>query len=106
VRNIQPVHLHDQGDKVFNLHQGLLFLIRHQSGISENDRRTLRQQLAPDLIDDTFGNATLNLVKTWQDQLKNRPDVPNKYKGTFPVNGDVDQPTADVLNWLLTALGY
>jgi len=105
MRAIKPVHLNQKGDEVSNLHKGLLFLILHQPGISDNDRRTLQQRLAPELRDQTFGNATLDLVRTWQVQLKHRPDAPKNLRDNLAVNGDVEQGTADALNWLLAELG-
>ena len=121
MRAIQPVHLRDTGAKVSNLHKGLLFLILHQSGVSEGDRITLQQQLAPDLRVDTFGRGTAHIVGLWQNQLKNWPEVSetlpnmprtlrNKLRN-LPLspagegNGDVDELTAEALNWLLKQLG-
>jgi hypothetical protein len=119
MRAIQPVHLHNSGPKVSNLHKGLLFLVLHQPGISDNDRKTLQQRLAPELRTQTFGDATAELVGIWQNQLKNWPDYlpvlpqglkakvqnlpmsPNAGRG----NGDVDEVTAEALNWLLKKLG-
>ena len=119
MRAIQPVHLHDKGAKVSNLHKGLLFLLLHQS-ISDNDRETLQQRLAAELRGQTFGSVTEELVGMFQNQLKQRAararsDVPDKLKEklrNLPVsdrtgrgNGDVDELTAEGLNWLLTKLG-
>jgi len=39
---IEPVDLGKIGPEVSNLHKGLLFLIVHQPGISENDRKMLQ----------------------------------------------------------------
>jgi len=111
MRRIHPIHLNDQGDEVSNLHKGLLFLISHEGGISDNDRRILAQQLAPDLRDEAFGNATLNMVKVFQEQLKSRSNLPfsdelkKEIKFMMSVNGDIDQPTADALNGLLKLEG-
>ena len=104
MKPIKPVHLNNTGTAVSNLHKGLLFLIMGEPGISDNNRRSLQEQLAPDLQTQTFGQATLRLVKLWQEQLNNRPDVPQKLKPLVQ-NGDVDQKTADALNWLLRQLG-
>jgi hypothetical protein len=104
MRPIRPVHLGNTGAAVSNLHKGLLFLIMYEPGISDNDRRTLQKQLAPDLQAQTFGQATLRLVKIWQEQLNNRADVPDNLKPLVQ-NGDVDQKTANALNWLLGKLG-
>ena len=116
MRAIHPVHLHDKGAEVANLHEGLRFLIRHQSGISDNDRQTLQQQLAADLGAQTFGHATAHLVGIFQYQLKRREDLPKEVKAKFknlPLlpadagtgNGDVDDLTAEALNWLLKEAG-
>lgn len=116
---IRPVHLHDVGPKVSNLHKGLLFLVLHQPGISDNDRKTLQERLAPELREQTFGDATAELVGIWQSQLKNWPN----YLPALPPNlktkvqnlrvspttgrgsGDVDEVTAEALNWLLREFG-
>ena len=65
MRPITPVHADATGDAVSNLHKGLLFLIMHEPRISDNDRRSLQQQLAPELKTETFGKPTLRSV-TWQ----------------------------------------
>ena len=104
MRPIQPVHLDDKGPKVHNLHSALLFLILHLS-ISDNDLSILRRRLAPEMRDETFGKATFDLVQIWQDQMKHRLDVPKVLRDPLQVNGDVDTPTANALNWLLAKLG-
>src|ERR1700755_3328722 len=71
---IDPVHLHDTRAKVSNLHKALLFLFLNQSGISDNDRRTLQRNLAGELRTQAFGPATADLVGIWQNQLKNWPN--------------------------------
>jgi hypothetical protein len=95
--NILAVHLHAQGAAVAALHAGLLFLIRNQPAISDNDRRTLEQGLASELRAQTYGDWTAHLVSLWQGQLAERFQL--------VVNGDVDQRTADALNKLLAELG-
>lgn len=65
----------------------------------------LRKRLAPEMRDGTFGQATHDLVYIWQDQMKERADVPPEIKGGFVKNGDVDAGTAKALNWLLAKLG-
>ena len=115
MRDIQPVHLQNTGPKVSNLHKGLLFLIIYQSGISDNDRKTLQGRLAPELRTQTFGNATAELVGIWQYQLKSWPDRPARLEAkmeNLPIspitgrgNGDVDEVTAEALNWLLKKFG-
>lgn len=115
MREIKPVHLGDKGSRVSNLHKGLLFLLLHQPGISDNDRQTLQQRLASDVRTETFGKATAEIVGMWQNQLKNWPDyLPALPKGlrlelqrlsisaaTGRGNGDVDELTAKGLNWIL-----
>ena len=125
MKDIQPVHLNNTGPKVSNLHKGLLFLLFHQPGISNNNRKALQERLAPDLGSQTFGDATAELVGLWQYQLKNWPDylpplskklskkVQNLPGLTSPTgalvagkgNGDVDEVTAEALNWLLKKFG-
>jgi hypothetical protein len=104
VRPITSVHLNNTGAAVSNLHKGLLFLIMNEPGISNNDRRELQEQLAPEMHPETFGQATLRLVKIWQEQLNTRGDVPQDIKPGVQ-NGDVDEKTAKALNWLLRQLG-
>ena len=119
MRDIQPVHLHNTGPKVSNLHKGLMFLLIYQPGISNNDRKTLQRRLAPELRTQTFGDATAELVGIWQYQLRNWPNylppLPLWLKAkvqNLPIspitgrgNGDVDEVTAEALNWLLKKLG-
>jgi hypothetical protein len=97
INQIQPVHLRAKGATVATLHAGLLFLIRNQSGISDNDRRTLEQGLASELRDQAYGDWTTKLVSIWQEQLADRFQL--------TANGDVDQATANALNKLLAELG-
>jgi hypothetical protein len=105
VRPIRPVHLNDTGAAVSNLHKGLLFLILNQDGISDNDRHILQKRLAPEMRDETFGRTTYDLVWIWQDQLKHQSTAPKEIRDPLVVNGDVDKPTANALNWLLAKLG-
>jgi hypothetical protein len=97
VNPIQPVHLHVRGAAVANLHAGLLFLVRNQPGISDNDRRILEQGLASELHEQTYKEWTAHLVSLYQEQLADR------FK--LVVNGDVDQATATALNSVLAELG-
>jgi hypothetical protein len=94
---IQPVHRKARGAAVAALHAGLLFLIRNQPGISDNDRRALEQGLASELRDQVYKDWTAQLVSLWQGQLADRFQV--------AVNGDVDQATAKALNTVLVELG-
>jgi hypothetical protein len=124
MKEIRPVHLGDSGPKISNLHKGLLFLLFHQPGISQNNRKSLQQLLAPEVRTQTFGNATAELVGIWQYQLKNWPNylpaLPKNLKtkvqnlpgsvspGSVVAgrgNGDVDAVTAEALNWLLKKFG-
>lgn len=97
MNRIQPVHLRAQGSAVADLHAGLLFLVRNQSAVSDNDRRLLEQQLASDQHDQIYQKATTRLVSLFQEQLASRFQL--------VVNGDVDQGTADALNKVLAELG-
>jgi hypothetical protein len=94
---IQAVHLNDKGAAVANLHAGLLFLVRNQPGISDNDRRILEQGIASELRDQVYRKGTMGLVALFQEQLTSRFQL--------VVNGDVDQATADALNKILAELG-
>src|SRR5882724_11782384 len=94
---IQPIHLKAKGAAVANLHECLLFLVRNQRGISDNDRRTLEQGLASELRDQVYEKWTAHLISLWQEQLAERFQL--------VVNGDVDRATADALNTLLAELG-
>jgi hypothetical protein len=116
MRAIQAAHLHESGAEVTNLHEGLLSLIRRQPGISDETRAVLEKQLAPDLGAQRFGTATAGLVGIFQYQLKRREDLPKEVKARFknlPLlptdagtgNGDVDDLTAEALNWLLKEVG-
>ena len=87
MKRVQPVHRNDTGAKVLKLHQCLLFLILNQRDISDNDRDTLAKRLAPEMRDETFGQATHDLVYIWQDQMKERADVPKEIKSGFVKNG-------------------
>jgi hypothetical protein len=115
MKAIRPVHLHESGAEVSNLHKGLLFLIRHQPGISDNDRKTIKQRLEPELLAEKFGDATAEIVGIWQNLLKSWPDLPPDLKAKvayLPVsdntrrgNGDVDELTAEGLTWILVQYG-
>jgi hypothetical protein len=118
MKEIRPVHLGATGPRVSNLHKGLLFLVLHQPGISDNDRKTLQKGLAPELGTQTFGAWTAHLVGLWQSQLKKWPNylppLPKWLKDkvrTLPIlptgegNGDVEEVTAEALNWLLKKFG-
>ena len=118
MRDIQPVHLHNTGPSVSNLHKGLLYLLIHQPGISGNDREKLSLRLGPEVRMETFGNVTAELVGMWQYQFKNWPNylppLPRWLKAivqNFPISavtgrgsGDVDEGTAKALNWYLRKL--
>jgi len=118
MKDITPVHLNNTGPKVSNLHKGLLFLVLHQPGISDNDRTTLAQRLAPEISAEKFGPVTAELVGIWQFQFKNWPNylppltqAPKAKVATLVINpatgrgnGDVDAVTAEALSWLLKKL--
>jgi hypothetical protein len=97
LNRIQPVHFHAQGPAVADLHAGLLFLIRNQSGISDNDRSLLEKSLASELRDKVYQKVTTRLVTLFQEQLASQFQL--------VVNGDVDRATADALNKALGELG-
>jgi hypothetical protein len=113
-----PIHLRDTGPKVSNLHAALLFIVLHEPGISDNDRQSLQQRLAPEMRKKTFGPTTQEFVGILQNQFKNwpnyQPPLPQwleakvKNLPVSPVtgrgNGDVDTVTAEALNWFLKKL--
>jgi hypothetical protein len=109
---IEPVHLGDSGPRVATLHRGLLYLIRNQGGMVKQTRSALESQLAHDLAAKSFGTATAGVVGLFQYQIKNRGNLPKAVKERFanlPLlrkddatgNGDVDDLTAEALNWLV-----
>jgi hypothetical protein len=110
---ITAVHLGESGAKVATLHEGLIFLIRNQRGMVKQTRTAMEKQLAPDLVAKTFGTATAGLVGIFQYQIRKREkDIPKEVKAKFaqlPLlpadagtgNGDVDDLTAEALNWLV-----
>ena len=111
---VKPVHLNATDPLVSNLHKGLLFLIMHQPNISQSHRESLREQLAPEVCEQWFGPETARLVGNWQNLLKQRSDLPKRLAekvGYLPVlstgqaTGEVDEVTAEALNWLLRKLG-
>jgi hypothetical protein len=110
---IEPVHQGDSGPKVATLHRGLLYLIRYQRGMVDETREALESQLAHDLAPNSFGTATAGVVGLFQYQIKNRGKLPKAVKEKFaniPLlrkddatgNGDVDDLTAEALNWLVS----
>jgi hypothetical protein len=71
-------------------------------------------QLAPEVREQWFGPETARLVGNWQNLLKQRSDLPKRLAekvGYLPVlstgqgTGEVDEVTAEALNWLLRKLG-
>jgi len=71
------------------------------------------------VLDQRYGDATTELVGIWQNQLKNwpnffhplRPDIAEKVRNTLSIspvtgrgNGDVDDLTAEALNWFIGIL--
>ena len=107
---IEPVHLWETDPRVTNLHAALQFLIGHQ-GNPTSVAQVLLAQLAPDVADNTFGQATRNIVAIFQGQLKNWPTaswgkLPQRIINLvqlIPADlpGDVDEVTAECLNWLV-----
>jgi hypothetical protein len=114
MNQIVPVHLGETGPRVTNLHVALQFLIGNQ-GNPISVTQILLQQLAPDVAANTFGQATRNIVAIYQGQLKNWPtaswgklpqriiDLVQLIPADLP--GDVDDVTAQVLNWLVEKFG-
>ena len=109
---IEAVHQGDSGARVDTLHRGLLYLIRHQRGMVNQTRTVLESQLAHDRATNSFGTATAAVVGLFQYQIKNRGNLPKDVKERFaniPLlrkddatgNGDVDDLTAEALNWLV-----
>jgi hypothetical protein len=119
MRAIHPIHMGSTGLDVSNLHKALLFIFFHES-ITPGTGEALRQRLASDMRTETYGDATTELVGIWQGQLKNWPNTSPplppglalKVKNSLPIstttgqgNGDVDELTAETLNWFLRKLG-
>lgn len=116
---IETVHFGERGAKVTALHKGLLYLIRNQGSVTEGMRAMLEAQLKHDSIPNQFGTATASIVGIYQAQLRSRATskgknsrdpIPDKFKG-LPMlsrgdaatgNGDVDDLTAEALNWLVS----
>jgi hypothetical protein len=120
MQTIHPIHFGSTGPAVANLHKALLFIFFHESGVSHATRKALRQRLAPDVLSERYGEATTELVGIWQNQLKNWPnyfqplprDLAERVRNTITVlsgtgrgNGDVDEVTAEALNWFISKLG-
>ena len=109
---IEAVHQGDRGPRVATLHKGLLYLIRHQFGMEEQTRRAMEAQLKDEVATKSFGAMTAHVVGIFQYQIRNRQDLPADVKKRFagvPLsrkddgtgNGDVDDLTAEALNWLV-----
>ena len=110
---IRAVHLGEGGERVARLHEGLVFLIRNQRGMVDETRRAMEKQLAHDLAAKSYGTATAGLVGIFQYQIRRRAnDLPADVRAKFaqvPLlpgdagtgNGDVDDLTAEALNWLV-----
>ena len=109
---IEAVHQDEHGPRVEALHTGLLYLIRNQRGIIKEMRTTLEKMLEPERLSNSYGWATTSIVGHFQYQIKNRGNLPKDVKKKFaniPLsrrddgtgNGDVDDLTAEALNWLV-----
>lgn len=117
MKKIEPVKQGSNKDAVHNLQKGLLYLIIHQARISDNERGILTRRIAPEMATKTFGEATADIVGLWQYRFKNWPNympaLPPKLKAkvqSLPIRrhrgtGEVDEVTAEALNWLLKELG-
>jgi hypothetical protein len=103
IRPVEPIDYGAKGEAVANLHAALLFLINDKN-IDQQTQRTLVERLEYEWRTRTYGQVTLDIVKLWQGQLNNRGDVP---KELLPITdkGQLDQGTANALNWLLAELG-
>jgi hypothetical protein len=103
MRPIEPIDYGAKGEAVSNLHAALLFLI-NDPNIDQQTQRTLVGRLEYEWQTRTYGQVTLDIVRLWQGQLNNRRDVP---KDLLPLveRGQLDQNTANALNWLLRKLG-
>jgi len=73
----------------------------------------LEQQLAADVRMNQYGDGTAHIVGMWQYLLKQRTDFPKwlaERVSELPIGrngegtGDVDEITAEALNWLLKKL--
>jgi len=109
---IQAVHFGDSGPKVETLHRNLLYLIRHQGGMIKETRSALEAELADDVATKSYGLGTTSVVGIFQYQIRNRGNLPLDLKKKFaniPLgrkddgrgNGDVDDLTAEALDWLV-----
>jgi hypothetical protein len=119
MQEIRPIPFGATGAEVANLHKGLLFIFFHESGVSPETRRALRDRLAPDVLDERYGEATTELVGIWQNQLKNwpnyfhplPPDIAEAVRTTFSPTtatgrgtGELNEVTAKALNWFIGKL--
>jgi hypothetical protein len=109
---IEAVHQDEHGPRVEALHTGLLYLIRNQKGMIKQMRTDLEKMLEPERATNSYGWATTSIVGYFQNQIRNRGNLPKDVKKEFanvPLarrddgtgNGDVDDLTAKALNWLV-----
>jgi hypothetical protein len=109
---IEAVHQGNSGPKVATLHKGLLYLIRNQRGLINENREALESELKHERDTNSFGWATTSIVGHFQFQIRNRGNLSKPVKERFaniPLsrkddgtgNGDVDDLTAQALNWLI-----
>jgi hypothetical protein len=86
-----------------------MFLLHHQGPV-DPARETLIERFAPEFGEHRFGEVTRSLVGLYQAQLKNWPNYwpkqPQRIKNIaqdIPGNtpGEVDEETAEALNWLV-----
>src|SRR5687768_1534679 len=91
---IFPLRLQMQGAAVGDLQDGLrLMLDKDTFGLSDERRQALKDRLAGDRAQSTYGQSTSSVVKLFQQQRQ------------LEQSGAVDEPTAKALNTALEELG-
>jgi hypothetical protein len=105
MKRITPVHLGETGTAVSNLHTALKSLLKGESG--GGDIAMILKRLEPEVRNRTFGGVTAEVVSIYQGKLLSLHDLSLELKRALPLspNGDVEQATADALNWLLGKRG-
>ncbi|PTQ91460.1 PA14 domain-containing protein [Nitrosomonas nitrosa] len=95
---IPPLDRSDHGADVVNLQEALLLLLEQQIiKLSDQYFPLLYQGLKNEQISQIYNDYTEKLIGIFQEQFST--------KFHLSVNGEVDLPTADALNHLLTELG-
>jgi len=90
-----PLTRNSQGSEVVNLQDGLLLLLNRQflRSIAADDLKAYMEGLRKEQISQAYGKVTTKLVAIFQEQSR------------FNATGEVDAPTAEVLNRILKELG-